>query len=113
MGAMQRRKGAAFERVVSTLFRTIFAGAKRGLGQARSGGEVSDVAGIPDFWPECKHHRRTNARAALAQAIEASTGKGLVPIAICKDNGEDPTVTIRLSDFLDLLRKVYGCSSPS
>ena len=104
MGAMQRRKGAAFERFVSNTLKTVFPASKRGLGQTRAAGEVPDVD-APGYWPECKHQQRTNPRAALAQAIEASGASGRVPFAVCKDNGEAPFVTLRLTDFVELL---YG-----
>ncbi len=104
MGALSRRKGAAFERAMVRLFREVFGeeNCRRGL-QARGGDEVPDVD-VPYFWIECKHHKKTNIKAALRQAIEDAP-KGRVPIAICKDNRCDPTVTMQLDDFLDFVRE--------
>jgi hypothetical protein len=110
MGASQRRKGGRFERAVAAAFRVVFPGAKRGLGQARAGGEVPDVD-VPGFWPEAKAHRLTNPRAALAQAIAAAGSSGRVPIAVCKDDGMEPLVHLRLEDFVALLAErqaLYG-----
>ena len=47
-------------------------------------------------------------RAALAQAKDASLGKGVWPVAVCKDDKEDAVVTISLDDFLDLLREWWS-----
>lgn len=102
MGAMQRRKGAAWEREVANRFKPVYASAKRGLGQCRDAGEVGDVD-IPHFWPECKAHQKTNPRAALAQAVEASGNTGKIPIAVCKDNGGVPFVVLSLDDFIALI----------
>jgi hypothetical protein len=104
MGSMEREKGASFERDVANEFKEVFPSARRGLGQARDAGEVADVAEVGPFWPECKHHKKTNARAALAQAVKASKKSGRIPIAVCKDNFAEPTVTMRFSDFLALLK---------
>ncbi len=76
MGRMQRVKGQTYERWLANTIRATLGPAvarqvRRGIGQARSGGEVSDVAGLPGFWIEAKHHARVNERAALAQAILA------------------------------------------
>lgn len=103
MGAMERRKGARFEKEIAQAFRAVgYAGAKRGLGQARAANEVPDVDAHPRLWPELKRHRRTNPRAALAQAVEAAASSGRLPVAICRDDGEDATVTLRFVDFLEL-----------
>jgi hypothetical protein len=104
MGALSRRKGAHFERVLVTLFREAMPGAtiRRGL-QARSGEEVADVD-LPCFHVEAKHHHKTNVRAALKQALdEAQPGKW--PVAVCKDDHAHPIVAMQLEDFLDLVRE--------
>lgn len=101
-GAGSRRKGAEFERALVQRFREAMpeAEVKRGL-QCRNGEEAADVE-VPCFWVEAKHHHRTNFRAALRQAIAASP-PGRWPIAVCKDDREEPLVTLRLDDFLDLV----------
>ncbi|WP_394845161.1 hypothetical protein LZC95_50065 [Pendulispora brunnea] len=73
---------------------------RRGL-QARSGAEVADVE-MPVFWVECKHHRQVNIRAALRQAVEAAP-QGRIPIAVTKDDGAAPIVTLGLDDFLEFV----------
>jgi len=107
-GAGCRRKGADFERWLVHRFAEVFGESRvrRGL-QFRSGSEVPDVE-APALWIEAKRGKRTNPRAALAQAKEASLGKGVWPIAVCKDDKEDAVVTISLEDFLDLLREWWS-----
>ena len=108
MGACSRRKGAAWERALVHRFRDAMPGAyiRRGL-QYRDGAECADVI-APKMWLEAKHHHRTNLRAALAQAQEASRGRGLWPIAICKDDRQPATVTLVLDDFLELVREWWA-----
>lgn len=108
MSAMQRRKGAQWERELSLYLRSMGLPAKRGIGQARSASEVPDVD-LPGWWVEAKRHQRTNPKAALAQAIADTTahGGGRVPVAVCRDNGtslEEATVTLRLSDWVQLVK---------
>lgn len=103
MGTMQRRKGMKWEQEVARRFAAAgWDGAKRGIGQPRAGNEVPDVD-VPTLWPECKHGQKTNPRAALAQATKAAGKTGRVPVAITRDNGEPPIVTLRLDDFLELV----------
>lgn len=82
----------------------MFPNARRGLSQTRGGHECADVEGTY-FFVEAKRGKRTSPRAALAQAIAnaAAAGDHRPPIAVCRDDGEDATVTIRLSDFIRLL----------
>jgi hypothetical protein len=107
-GAHSRRKGIRWELEVVHLFETVFGEGKvrRGL-QYRSGAEVADVV-APALFIECKRGRRTNPRAALAQALAASAGKGLWPVAACKDDHAEPFVAMRLDDFLALLREWWS-----
>src|SRR5262245_56734417 len=73
---------------------------RRGF-QARSGEEAPDVD-VPGWWPECKHHRRVNVPAALAQAVAAAPADR-TPVAICKHDREPPLVALHLTDLLPLL----------
>jgi hypothetical protein len=106
-GAGCRRKGHSFERAMVHRFAEVFGAenVRRGL-QYREGSECPDVV-VPGFWTECKRGRKTNIRAALAQAIEASEGKGLWPVAVCKDDHANATATMLLDDFLELLREMH------
>ena len=74
IGARSRRKGAAFELLVAKAFAEVFDGTKRGIGQARSAKEVSDVEGTT-FWIECKHRKDVNVLKALEQARRDTDGR--------------------------------------
>ena len=102
-GATSRRKGVEWERAVARKLAEVFGkfGVRRGL-QYRGGGECADVM-TPAFWVECKAGRLTNPRAALRQAVQDAARKGLWPVAICKDNGAEPHVTMSFEDFLELV----------
>ena len=102
-GAGSRRKGLDFERAIVRRMAEIFGAenTRRGL-QYRDGSECADVV-VPAFHVECKRGRKTNPRKALAQAIEDSAGKGLWPLAVCKDDKEPAFVAMQFEDFLDLL----------
>ena len=101
-GAGCRRKGHDFERAVARRFAAVFGNdtVRRGL-QYRDGTECPDVV-APGFWVECKAGRRTNPRAALAQAVACSAGKTERPLAVCKDDRDPAFVVLRLDDFLAL-----------
>lgn len=107
MSAMQRHKGAKFERELAAHLRAAGLDARRGIGQARSASEVPDVE-LDGWWIEAKRHQRTNPKAALAQADKAAAEHGgqRVPVAVCRDNGSAmpmTTVTLYLDDWIRLV----------
>lgn len=110
-GAGCRRKGHTWERALVQRLGAIFGQDKvrRGL-QFRDGAECPDVI-CPGFWVEAKAGRLTNPRAALRQAAADAKGKGLWPVAICKDDCEPPHVTMDFEDFLDLLTEWHALRS--
>lgn len=83
-GRRSRRKGSAFEREIANALKPYFPKARRGIGQARSGGEVCDVEGTP-YWIETKRHKRCSIPAAWRQACEATDGRPC--LVISKDDG--------------------------
>ena len=101
MGKMQRTKGASFERESANALKDIYPEARRGIGQARSAGEVCDVEGTP-FWLELKHHRLVSIQGAFTQAVEASAGRR-PPVVISKDNRSRILVTMDFEQFRKLL----------
>ena len=91
-GRRSRNKGKRWEQDVARMMREIFPKSdeiRRGW-QSREGDDEPDVVGIPEFWIECKRQKRTNFRAALRQAQEASPDH-LLPLAICRDDPADGT----------------------
>ena len=101
-GARSRNKGHNYERELVHLFRSWFPNftIKRGLGQTRDNRECPDVE-MPYVWVEAKRGKKTNIKAALRQALEAKDER--VAVAICRDDREDPTATLLLSDFMPML----------
>ena len=110
-GRASRRKGHDFERAVASRLACVFGADKvrRGL-QYRDGAECPDVV-CPGFWIECKRGRLTNPRAALRQALADSEEKGAWAVAVCKDDGDPPHVTLTLDDFVDLLTEWHALKS--
>lgn len=105
-----RRKGIDFEQWVARQVSKACPGFDSHRGQqARKGSDDPDVLAPDPFWLECKRGRRTNICAALRQAIAASP-EGAVPVAICRNDREEATATLRLSDFLPLLRMAWEAS---
>jgi hypothetical protein len=108
VGKRSRTKGASWERELAAYLRQHGLDARRGIGQARSASEVSDVE-LDGWWVEAKRHRRTNPKAALAQACADTEAhdEGLTPVAVCRDDGtsiHEATVTMRLVDWVALVK---------
>lgn len=108
MSAYQRRKGHTWEREVARRLRPIFADARRGY-QYRDGEDAADVL-IPRFHVECKVGQRPNLTAALEQA-EGDAKPGMWATAICKQDHREPTVTMRLDDWEELVRQWWEATS--
>lgn len=114
-GLRSRRKGASGERRTANELDERCPDdmkVQRGIGQARSGDEVSDVDGAACLWIEVKTSKRGNPRAALKQAEEASAGHpGKIPIALIRDDRKPPFVAMRWDDFLDLWQEYWQVKS--
>ena len=102
-GAHSRRKGARFERDMVHRFREVMPGAEIRRGLQCRGEEVADVD-CPVFWVESKRGKKPNVRAALRQALAAAP-KGRVPVAVIRDDRQEPFVALELDDFLELIRE--------
>lgn len=103
MGRLSRRKGAGWERELAKRWRDLYPDARRGIGQARSGGDVPDVDGTP-WWIEAKRRKRHDVRGAMRQAIDATDGR--VPVVVCRwdgDSADDAIVCMRLEDWEALI----------
>ena len=104
MSARSRNKGAAYERELANRWRDsgLYPDARRGIGQARWGGDVPDVDGTP-WWVEAKCQARPNVFAAMEQAEEATDGRTPVVVACRREKGApgraSTLVAMRLEDF--------------
>lgn len=100
MSAMQRRKGAGYEReVCADLKDSLGLVVSRNLGQARDSGNDVDVG---KFRLECKRRRRIAMEAWLRQC-ETGTKPGQVPVVVCRADGGEGMVLMRWRDFLPML----------
>jgi hypothetical protein len=111
-----RDKGHTYERGIAIFFRKWWKAAKRGL-QTRGGtAEAPDVDGTP-WYVECKFTKGAyNPVRALEQARDGryheEDGKRVLrdkrpPLAVCKTNRKPTTVTLYLSDFSEMLDRLY------
>jgi hypothetical protein len=110
--ARSREKGHAYERVVADKLRRVYPDARRGIGQARQGGEVPDVEGTP-FWVEAKNRKVLNVHDAFAQAVLASTIsdnavlRGAYALVVTRKHGSTlDLATMNLDVLLDLLAEL-------
>ena len=108
MGKYQRDKGAGYEREIVHALKAIYPHAERGLGQARSGGDIPDVDGTP-FWIECKRGKSCSAHAAIKQArdnskiaCEKHRKPKRIPIAILRRDTETSIAVMDLATFAAL-----------
>lgn len=100
----RRQKGAQFERDIASELKSLFPGAKRGIGQARSSSEVADVDGIEHFWVECKRRSTpVEIKKAMEQAIKAKGSLDRMPLVVSKEDNEKALATLLWSDFLVIL----------
>lgn len=103
MGKASREKGKRGERQVAAAFAEVFGSDKVRRGyQYRDGSEAPDVW-APLFHIESKIGKRPNLSAALEQA-ERDARPGVIPIAVCRSDRDAATVTLRLEEFLDIVR---------
>ena len=102
-GCRSRRKGHDWERVVARRLRDVLGvEARRGL-QYRDGAEAPDIIieGLP-LHIECKAGKRPPILAALEQA-ERDAAEGAIPVVVVKADKREPTVTMRLEDWLAVI----------
>jgi hypothetical protein len=94
---------------VAGLLRELYPGAKRGLGQARAGHEVADIAETP-YRIVCKHGLRPDLFGALAQAERDAgrAGDARPVLVVARKNGGQDVALLRLIDLLALLRAAQG-----
>lgn len=97
-----KRKGADGERELARKLRELgFENARRGV-QYQGGQDSPDVVGIDGFHIECKRVEKLNIEDAMQQS-ERDAGTN-VPLVIHRKDKERWKVTLRLEDFVDLIR---------
>lgn len=110
-GRRNRAKGVEFERRVANAFKALYPKARRLFGQSREGDEVPDVGGTP-FWIECAKGSTNAIHEKLVQGLAASStspseeyAKRPVVVVSHHAGRQQTMVTMRLDDFLALLRR--------
>lgn len=103
MSKRESDRGKRGEREVCAILRAAGYEVRRGW-QSRQGSDDPDVVGIPGVWLEVGFGRTIKPRAKLAQAIEASAGRDVLPVAITRAASRDDwIVTMTLDDFVALV----------
>lgn len=101
MSASQRTKGASYERELCRYFTAeLGMPVKRNLDQVRDGG--NDIT-VGPFRFEAKRRASLSVYKWMDQAVEA-TGQGGKPAVLCRGDGRETLVIMRLEDFMPLLR---------
>ena len=97
-----RNKGAAYERHVSSLFRTYNYNARRGQQFSGLNGDA-DVVGVPYIHIECKAHENGHGKLYdwMAQA-KRDARQGELPVVIHKKNYCNDLVTMEFNDWIRL-----------
>ena len=100
-GRSCRNKGANGERELANLIRDTW-GYEVKRGQCFN--HQSDLVGLPGIHPEVRRVEKLNIYEAMAQAIEESQKRedGL-PTVFHRRNNKEWLVTMRLTDWMDLL----------
>ena len=97
-----RRKGAVGEREIAKYLRDHGYTGKRGQ-QYKGCADSPDVEGLPGFHIEVKRVERLDLQAAMEQSIRDAGSD--TPIVVHRRNNDYWKVTMRLDDFMRLIRK--------
>jgi hypothetical protein len=105
MGALQRRKGKKGENELAAILSdALGVVVKRKLGQARDSGDDIQVG---QFRIEAKRRKRLGVQEWVDQVVAAS-GSGDIPIVVCRGDGREWLVVMRLDDALPMIRGELG-----
>lgn len=103
-----KQKGARFERLLASIFRSQgYNDARRTAQYCGNTGDASDVVGLPGIHVEAKHAEQMRLYEWMAQAkrdAEAG-GKGSLPAVFHKKNNTEILVTMELDDWFNLYRE--------
>ena len=107
MGAMQRRKGATFEREVAhDLAAALGVKVTRNIGQSRDGGD--DIT-VGPFRVECKRRKRLAVvEGWLAQAEASRDCEGQMPVVVARQDHGAALVVMRWSHWLAFVGAAIG-----
>lgn len=109
IGKASREKGKRGEREVAQRFKDAgFKDARRTVQYCGKTGDAADVVGVPRLHIEVKRVEREAVRKWIAQAIRdaAAGGEGKIPVVCHRKSGDEWLVTLRLEDFLEIMKGV-------
>jgi Holliday junction resolvase len=105
MAVNSKQKGARFERLLASLFRSYgYDNARRTAQYCGNTGDASDVVGLPGIHIEAKHQETMRLYDWMAQAKRDAGGKSL-PAVFHKKNNAPILVTMELDDWINLYRE--------
>lgn len=104
LGKYSRDKGKRFERLIANMLKARYFPARRGI-QYKGGINSPDVICEALEWMnfECKAVEALNLGGAMKQSIKDSKGKK-VPLVIHKKARTEVLVTMRFTDWIDLVQ---------
>lgn len=98
-----KRKGAVGEREIAQYLREHgYSDARRGV-QYKGGADSPDVIGLRGFHIEVKRVEHLNLNDAMEQSIRDSA-KDEIPIVVHRKNNDFWKVTLRLDDFMEVIK---------
>ena len=98
-----KRKGAVGEREIAQYLRDHgYSDARRGV-QYQGGADSPDVIGLRGFHIEVKRVEHLNLNDAMEQSIRDSA-KDEIPIVVHRKNNDFWKVTLRLDDFMEVIK---------
>lgn len=104
MAINSRRKGVVAERELAHELQKFGFEARRGCQFCGKNGDA-DVVGIPGVHIECKRVQQLNIHDAMRQSVRDAR-PGELPIVAHRKNYEHWLVTMRLEDFISLLKEM-------
>lgn len=105
MAKKSRDKGARYELEIVHRYRDAgFADAYRTAQFCGNTGHAADVEGVPGVHIEGKHQEQLRLYEWIEQAERDAAGTGRIPAVHHRKNRCDTLVTIRLDDFIRLIK---------
>ena len=85
-----------------------FEGARRGQQYSGANGDADIIGALPGIHIECKRVERLNLEEAFRQSKADAERRNETPVVIHRKSRQQWMITLRLADFLSMLRKEMG-----
>lgn len=103
-----RDKGARGERELAAILKERGFESRRGQQFSGANGDA-DVVGVPNTHIECKRVEKLNIDKAMEQSIRDAR-EGETPVVIHRKDRKPWLVTMRLDDWIDLIKEKDECT---